>query len=36
MQVGRAYRYRKSEVLRWVAENPEASKQLSLIFREAE
>lgn len=33
-RVGRAYRYRKSDVLRWVAENPEASNQLSLRFNE--
>lgn len=31
-KVGRAYRYRKSVVLRWVSTQPELSKQLSLRF----
>jgi excisionase family DNA binding protein len=31
-KVGRSYRYRKSEILRWVAEYPCASRQLSLRF----
>ena len=35
-KVGRAYRYRKSHILRWVTENPEAAKQLSLNLGESE
>jgi excisionase family DNA binding protein len=31
-KVGRCYRYRKSEVLRWISEAPEESEQLSLHF----
>ena len=33
-KVGRSYRYRKAEVLRWIAENPEAPPQLNLRFSE--
>ncbi|WP_295385456.1 helix-turn-helix domain-containing protein [uncultured Thiodictyon sp.] len=29
-KVGRSYRYRKSEVLRWIADNPQQSHQLHL------
>jgi excisionase family DNA binding protein len=35
-KVGRSYRYRKSEVLRWVSENPNSPKQLSLQFNKPE
>jgi excisionase family DNA binding protein len=35
-KVGRSYRYRKSDVLRWVSDNPEASMQLPLQFNKAE
>ena len=31
-KVGRAYRYRKSDVLRWVSTQPELSTQLFLRF----
>jgi excisionase family DNA binding protein len=29
-KVGRSYRYRVSEILRWVGENPQSSGQLAL------
>ena len=35
-QVGRTYRYRKSEVLQWISQNPDASAQLTLRFAESE
>lgn len=31
-KVGRSYRYRKVEVLKWIAENPGCSHQLTLKF----
>lgn len=31
-KVGRLYRYRKAEILRWVSENPTTTKQLSFRF----
>lgn len=35
-KVGRAYRYRKAEVLRWISDNPYASRQISLRFNDSE
>ncbi|WP_363168914.1 helix-turn-helix domain-containing protein [uncultured Lamprocystis sp.] len=31
-KVGRSYRYRKAEVLKWIADNPMHSRQLTLKF----
>jgi predicted DNA-binding transcriptional regulator AlpA len=32
-KVGRSYRYRKSEILLWITENPGVSKQLTLNLK---